>query len=185
MRAVVFDLDDTLVRTAALVRVHRGPAVLELTPAHFTRFDRLPGDVFDFSQFDDPALLAKGEIVPDTAKVLLDAARDGVAVAIVTARGNRGVVAGFVESALGVRVPLSLVHAVSSYPGETVPFKKALAFVKLMEHGFTEMHYYEDCRRNIHAVQTVCDEFGRSLVPYLVEPGPPVSIHRVDGRTPP
>lgn len=185
MHALVFDLDDTLVITDARVIVRRGGSVLSLRPSEFTVFERLPGDEMDFSQFDDPSLLAAGRIVADTASILVDGFLDGVPVAIVTARGNADVVGGFLRDALGVSVPPSLLHAVSGYPGDTVPEKKAEAFRRLSAQGLREFSYYEDCRRNLRAAQEVCGGLGCRVVPHLVEAGPPVVIHRFDGRTPP
>lgn len=48
----IFDFDDTLVVTDAVVRVTNDSKTFELTPGEFASYDRKKGDVFDYSQFD-------------------------------------------------------------------------------------------------------------------------------------
>lgn len=185
MRALLFDLDDTLVLTEARVRVVRDGVSFTMPPSEFTRFDRLPGDSVDFSEFDDLDLLMSGRIVEETSGVLAEASASGVHVGVVTARNIPSVVDEFLRRRFGLTVPAHLLHAVSSYPGSTVPEKKAVAFSRMMGDGYTEFVYYEDCVRNARSVQAVCEGAGCVVHPYIVDVGPPVSINRLDGRTPP
>lgn len=185
MRALLFDLDDTLVCTDARVWITRDGKSFAISPSEFTVFDRRAGDAMDFSEFDDLGMLLAGRVVPETSAVMQEAAASGVHVGIVTARNTAAMVREFVQRRLGVTVQDRLLHAVSSYPGMSVPEKKAEAFRRMMASGYTEFIYYEDCVRNVRAVQSVCAEGGCKVHPFLVDLGPPVTLNRLDGRTPP
>jgi hypothetical protein len=117
----VFDLDDTLIRTAAKVRVAGpdGSASRVLTPAEFTTDVLAPDERYDFRDFGNVAILAKGEPVGYTRKIIESLLGHGTRsdFAILTARGDKRLHAPFLirlfRGLYGVTLRNSLVFNLS------------------------------------------------------------------------
>jgi phosphoserine phosphatase len=117
----VFDLDDTLIRTAAKVRVNAadGSEARVLTPAEFTTHVLGPGEGYDFRDFGNVAILAKGEPVGYTHKIIEAILRHGTRsdFAILTARGDKRLHAPFLirlfRGLYGITLRNSLVFNLS------------------------------------------------------------------------
>jgi hypothetical protein len=117
----VFDLDDTLMRTAAKVRV-TGPDGAErraLTPAEFTTYTLGEGEVFDFGDFGNVSILAKGVFVGYTRTIIETLLKHGTRsdFAILTARGDKRLHAPFLirlfHGLFGIRLKNSLIFNLS------------------------------------------------------------------------
>ncbi len=117
----VFDLDDTLIRTAAKVRVigADGAEARALTPAEFTTHALAEGERFDFRDFGNVAILAKGEPVGYTRAIIEAIIRNGTRsdFAILTARGDKRLHAPFLirlfRGLYGITLRNSLVFNLS------------------------------------------------------------------------
>jgi hypothetical protein len=117
----VFDLDDTLIRTAATVRVldAQGLETKRLTPAQFTTHELEDGDRYDFRDFGDVGLLAQGEPVGYTRTIIQTLLKNGTRsdFAILTARGDKRLHAPFLirlfQGVFGIRLKNSLIFNLS------------------------------------------------------------------------
>lgn len=117
----VFDLDDTLIRTAALVRVvgANGVEVTRLTPARFTTHVPREGESYDFRDFGDAGLLVKGEPVGYTRTIIETILKNGTRsdFGILTARGDKRLHAPFLirlfQGMFGIRLRNSLIFNLS------------------------------------------------------------------------
>lgn len=117
----VFDLDDTLMRTPAKVRVLApdGAERRALTPAEFTTYVLEDGETFDFRDFGDAALLARGEPVGYTRTIIETLLKHGTRsdFAVLTARGDKRLHAPFLirlfQGLFGIRLRNSLVFNLS------------------------------------------------------------------------
>lgn len=117
----VFDLDDTLIRTAAKVRVlgPDGAELRSLTPAEFTNYSLGEGERFGFRDFGNVAILAKGEPVGYTRAIIEAIVRNGTRsdFAILTARGDKRLHAPFLirlfRGLFGITLRNSLVFNLS------------------------------------------------------------------------
>lgn len=117
----VFDLDDTLIRTAAQVRVMDGEGreVERLTPAQFTTHVLAEGQKYDFRDFGDVGILAKGEPVGYTKTIIETLLKNGTRsdFAILTARGDKRLHAPFLirlfQGLFGIRLRNSLIFNLS------------------------------------------------------------------------
>jgi phosphoserine phosphatase len=117
----VFDLDDTLIRTAAQVRVldSNGKQTRVLTPAEFTTHALGEGERYDFRDFGNVAILAKGEPVGYTRAIIEAILRHGTRsdFGILTARGDKRLHAPFLirlfRGLYGITLRNSLVFNLS------------------------------------------------------------------------
>lgn len=117
----VFDLDDTLIRTKAEVRVvdSHGAEIKRLTPAQFTTHALGPGERYDFRDFGDVGILARGEPVGYTRTIIETLLKNGTRsdFAILTARGDKRLHAPFLirlfQGLFGIRLRNSLIFNLS------------------------------------------------------------------------
>lgn len=117
----LFDLDDTLIQTAARVRVldASGAPVRSLSPAEFTAYRPGPGETFDFREFSDLGILSRGIVVKYTKGIIDSILRYGTRshFGILTARSDKRLHAPFLirlfRSLFGVRLLKAHIFAVS------------------------------------------------------------------------
>lgn len=117
----VFDLDDTLIRTAAKVRLlgPDGAELCTLAPAAFTTHVLDPGERYDFRDFGNVSILAKGEPVGYTRTIIETILRHGTRsdFGILTARGDKRLHAPFLirlfRGLFGIALRNSLVFNLS------------------------------------------------------------------------
>ncbi len=117
----LFDLDDTLIQTAARVLVLRadGTPARALTPAEFTGYRPAPGEVLDFREFSDLGILSRGIVVRYTRSIIDSILRHGTRshFGILTARSDKRLHAPFLirlfKSLFDVRLAKEHIFAVS------------------------------------------------------------------------
>ncbi|MCD6024043.1 MAG: hypothetical protein K0Q91_959 [Fibrobacteria bacterium] len=117
----VFDLDDTLIRTEAQVRVldETGAEVRALTPAEFTTYTLAPGEGFDFRDFGNVGILARGVVVKYTRTIIDTIVARGTRsdFGILTARGDKRLHAPFLirlfQGLFGIRLRNALIFNLS------------------------------------------------------------------------
>ena len=117
----VFDLDDTLIKTAAKVRV-LGPEGEErraLTPAEFTTHALAEDERYDFRDFGNVGILAKGVLVDYTRTIIETILKHGTRsdFGILTARGDKRLHAPFLirlfQGLFGIRLRNALIFNLS------------------------------------------------------------------------
>lgn len=184
----VFDLDDTLIRTSALVRV-LGPDGAErraLTPAEFTTYALGEDERFDFADFGNVGILARGVIVKYTRTIIESILAHGTRsdFGILTARGDKRLHAPFLirlfAGLFGVRLRNSLIFNLAderflrhkegkelpehfagrSYARLTTPERKALVIGQdLAARGYNDISLYDDSRENLQAFKVIQKAF--------------------------
>jgi cytidyltransferase-like protein len=149
----IFDLDDTLVVTNARIEVFDSwtSEKFYLTPKEFNEYERKSHHAIDFSQFDDPDILKAGILVEWTIDIMKEVYENEGAVGIITARGSAEMVREFMLSH-GIDINPELIFAVndpnSEYVGSNAE-KKAQAFKKLVEMGYSRFSFFDDDINNL------------------------------------
>jgi FMN phosphatase YigB (HAD superfamily) len=72
-KIIIFDLDDTLVKTDAKIKILKKgthEVIKELTPQEFNRFKTKKHHLLNFDDFDSPELLRQGTIIHDIFEIL-------------------------------------------------------------------------------------------------------------------
>jgi hypothetical protein len=145
----VFDFDDTLVKTQSKVRLKKSTGeVISLTPAQYARYERQPGDEFDYTDFEvlvDPAEIAWMTRI--LRKVINK--RGTNAAVILTARGNKKPVEEFLAINGIPKIPIVAL-------GDSDPQAKAqwiLYVIKKLHYDIVE--FFDDSPKNIKAVENL------------------------------
>jgi len=144
----VFDFDDTLVSSNAMVRVIHDDGTIEELPSHeFATYVPLPGDDFDFNDF---------EIYPPDGKILSNMFNKMLAaiqqygqehVVVLSARGNDAVMRDFLQDN-GLTYDIEIVGVGSSDPQAKGRFVRN----KVANGGYTEVHVFDDSKANVQAI---------------------------------
>lgn len=153
-RVVVFDLDDTVVKTDAKIKVvnsHSGKVIKEMTPEEFNFYVASPSKFLSFEEFDDPEILRQGKFISAVIKKLLSYHRRRIPVAIVTARSNTKLVRDFFAER-GINIHPDLVIAVSD-PAQglsgSIAERKLEALKRLRKHGLEKFTFFDDNEDNL------------------------------------
>ncbi len=160
-KLIIFDLDDTLVRTEAkikLVNRHTGKVIKEMTPEEFNKFELNPRKhILNFDDFSDPEILRQGKFIHKIFSKLKNYYKMGVPVSIVTARSSSSLVRDFfIEH--GIDIHPQLVIAVEDpeygYKG-SIPQKKSQAIKDLIDFGFKDLTFFDDSEENLRLARQV------------------------------
>ena len=153
-RVIVFDLDDTLVKTDAKIKVissKSGKVIKELTPEEFNFYISSPSKFLSFEEFDDPEILKQGKFISGVIKKLLSYYRRKIPVAIITARSNTRLIREFFLDK-GIDIHKNLVIAVSD-PAQgftgSIAERKLKALERLVDMGFKYFTFFDDNEDNL------------------------------------
>jgi len=153
-RLVIFDLDDTLVKTDAKIKiVHRRSKkiIMELTPQEFNNLENVSSHMLDFDDFDCPEILRQGRIIHSVFSKLKSYYKKGIPVSIVTARSSSKLVRDFfLEN--GIDIHPSLIIAVNDPVlnlNGSIPEKKQEAIKGLIDSGYTKLVFFDDSQDNL------------------------------------
>lgn len=159
-RLIIFDLDDTLIKTDAKIKVlnHKTKRVIcELTPEQFNKFEHGPHHVLNFDDFESPEILREGKFIHSIFTKLKYYYRRGVPVSIVTARSSSELVRDFfLEN--GIDIHPDLVIAINDpiygYTG-TISERKQRAITELVDLGYTDLVFFDDNEDNLRLAKDV------------------------------
>ena len=94
-KLLVFDIDDTLLITDTKVFVTRGGRIVRtLSSAEFNEYTLLPGERFDFSDFQSLKTMQRGVFTPYMKTLKREYAK-GTHICIITARGDTDMIRKF------------------------------------------------------------------------------------------
>lgn len=154
----IFDFDDTLIRSDDTVYIHHADGTeTELDSEEFAKYVEQPGDVFDFSSFDEyPPNANLIEQVFSELKSSI--ALDGLgSVVILTARSNPVPVREFLSDN-----GIDGIEIVAT--GTSNPMAKAQYVLNRVKTGdFNEVRVFEDNVQNIRTIEKVVEPTGVRL----------------------
>lgn len=153
-KLVIFDLDDTLVKTDAKIKIldrKTREVIKELTPEQFNSFIRKKHHVMDYDDFDSPELLRQGNMIHEVFEILKSSYNNKIPVAILTARGSSELVRDFFL-VNGIDIHPELVIAINDpqykYKG-TIAQRKKGAIKDLIDSGYTDLTFFDDNEDNL------------------------------------
>ena len=158
---IIFDLDDTLIRTRAKINVvnkKTGSIKISLTPAEFNTFS-FNSSVYslDFSEFECPQILSECTLVYKIFRKLEKAYKKGIPVAVLTARSSNLMVREFFLD-LGIDIHPKLVIAINDpingYIGSISEMKKK-AIHDLIDAGFKKITFFDDNIENLEVAKEI------------------------------
>ena len=153
-RLVIFDLDDTLVKTDAKIKIisHKTKRIIaELTPKAFNSFKQKSGHILNFEDFDDPEILRQGKLIHSIFSKLKYYYKKGIPVSIVTARSSSDIVREFFLDN-GIDIHPDLVIAINdplSNLDGNIAERKQQAIKNLIDAGYTDLIFFDDNEDNL------------------------------------
>lgn len=172
-RVVVFDLDDTLVKTDAKVKVlnsQTGEVIKTMTPDEFNYYVSSPDKFLSFEEFNDPEILRQGKFIGGVIKKMLSYHRRRIPVAIITARSNTKLVHDFFKER-GINIHPDLVIAVND-PVQglsgSIAERKLEALKRLRKYGLEYFTFFDDNEENLRLAKRL-EKSGASVELIKVE----------------
>lgn len=159
-RLLVFDLDDTLIRSKANVVVSRGGREIHLTPEEYNTYKWQEGDIVDYSQFRSDEILDSADLTKYW-KTLEREYRKGTHICILTARGDQNMVWRFFKRK-GIEIKNELCIAVEDpkygFTG-SVANKKQEAIEGLVNLGYRRFVFFDDSQENLDHAKRLESKF--------------------------
>lgn len=144
----IFDFDDTLVFSGAVVHITHADGSKESLESHeFATYQEQPGDQFDYSEFD--TYPPDGKIIKRTFKKMLEtiSAHGADNVIVLSARGNPAPMEKFLSDQ-GLSSNIQIVGVGSSNPQDKASFVEE----KLKTGQWSSVEIFEDSIANINAI---------------------------------
>lgn len=163
-KILVFDLDDTLVITKAMIKVcdRTNGECYELTPEEFNSYEKNPNHDLDFSDFKSLEVMKAGQLIDYYLKIFKEAYKMKLAVGIVTARDDRDMIYRWLREHVGFRIDRDLIFAVTDQVHKfkgSISDRKKQAFKQLIEMGYKDLQFYDDDDANLRLVKQLEQEF--------------------------
>ena len=163
-KILVFDLDDTLVISAAKIKVcnKKTGECYSLTPEEFNSYEKGDDEELDFDEFKSLEIMKAGKLIDYYLKIFKEAYKSKLAVGIVTARDDRTMIWKWLREHVGYRIDEDLIFAVNDpvhkFKG-SISDRKKQAFVSLIELGYTDFQFYDDDDANLRLVKSLESEY--------------------------
>lgn len=153
-KMIIFDLDDTLVKTDAKIKILNSKTqkvIKELTPEEFNSFVRKKHHVLNFDDFDSPELLKHGYLINEIFHLLKSTYAKKIPVAILTARSDSEMVREFFLN-YGIDIHPELVIAINDpqfkHKG-SIAERKRKAIEDLVDAGYKDLIFFDDNQDNL------------------------------------
>ena len=164
-KILVFDLDDTIIVSAARIWVKDKLTGEEfsLTPEEFNTFQKKPNQILNFDEFQSLEIMKAGKLINYYFKILKEAYRLKIAIGIVTARDNHKMIYTWLKDHLKTPVDGDLIFAVNddkhhNFKGDIAERKKQ-AFREIIKMGFDDLQFYDDDTANLRLVKSLEKEY--------------------------
>ena len=164
-KILVFDLDDTIIVSAARIWVKDRLTGEEfsLTPEEFNTFQKKPNQILSFDEFQSLEIMKAGKLINYYFKILKEAYRHKIAIGIVTARDDHKMIYKWLKEHLKTPIDGDLIFAVNddrhhNFKGDIAERKKQ-AFREIIEQGFDDLQFYDDDAENLRLVKSLEKEY--------------------------
>jgi hypothetical protein len=156
-KLVIFDLDDTLIKSDAKIRVYdseNNSEVTSLTPSQFNYHVKSHSHYFGFDDFECEKILGRSKFTK-TFRSFKRYYAMWTPISIITARSSDKIVLDFFE-AKGYPLNPSLVFAIHNHRKKftgSVAERKRQAIEVLIKRGYNDIIYYDDNLENLSLAQ--------------------------------
>ena len=185
----IFDIDETLMRTTAKIKVVKdGKVIKSLTNQEFNNYKLQPGEQFDFGEFRNAEKFRResqpiGPMIAKLKAILRNAGNSRVI--MLTARADFDDKETFLNTFrdLGIDMSRVHVHRAGNLPGNPAE-NKAVWIRKYLDTGkYSRVRLYDDSMGNIRMFNALAKEYPNvKFFPYLVTHEGGIKTVREDGR---
>ena len=164
----IFDIDETLFHTKALVDVVKdGKVVRQLDNQEFNTYKLKPGESFDFHQFRSADVFRKtstpiAKMVGKMKAILRNATRSGSRVIVVTARANFDDKDIFLDTfrAHGIDIDSAYVERAGNLQLGSAAKNKRFVFHKYLRSGrFDRIRLFDDSTQNLNSFMALAKNY--------------------------
>jgi hypothetical protein len=161
---IIFDIDDTLVRSSANVYVVRNNTVVKkLTTGEFTKYKLAEDEIFDFREFScSKQFYESAKPIDSTVETLKHDIAVNNKVVMVTARADFNDREMFLDTFRSIGINMDQVHvyrAGNIRNGSIESKKRAIVHQLLAAEQYAKAVMYDDCQKNLNAFMDLAEEF--------------------------
>jgi hypothetical protein len=171
----IFDIDDTLIYTAAKIRVYDPSSGKEysMSPAEYNEYEQQPHHELDFTDFDDIEMLKNGQLIDWVVNILKKTMSKGKAVGIITARSAGKKALGDFFKHLGIKIHPDLIFSVNDpsehYTGNNAE-RKQMAFEELIDMGYNTFRFFDDDLKNLQYAKELEKKHNIKMTLHHIQP---------------
>lgn len=154
-KLLIFDVDDTLINTTAMIWVmNKNGLVKKITNSEYNTYKRKPGEWFDYREFDDPRILQK-ETFTKYWKTLKREYHKGTHISLITARSiGMEIRDFFIKNGIDIKPELVFAVGDEDYQFKgTIQEKKAKTIKLLSKLGYDTFVFFDDNEENLRAAK--------------------------------
>ena len=173
-KILIFDLDDTIVVSAAKIIVtdSKNKKTFELTPEEFNDYERNPKHLVNFDQFRSLEIMKAGKLIDKYFSVLKKNYNKGIAIGVITARDDQEMIYEWLRFHVGFHIDKKLIWAVNDpvhgLEGN-IQKRKQDAMKWFIEQGYTDITFFDDDKNNIKLIKQLEKELGVNLKTHLAK----------------
>lgn len=163
-KALIFDLDDTLVMTDAKIKVcdRKSGKCWTLTPEEYNSYEKKRDHVLSFDEFKSLEIMKAGKLIDRYFKLLTRHYRKGSTIGIITARDDREMIYTWFKEHLQVQIKKEFIWAINDpvhgLKGNIAQRKKE-AFQWFIDHGYTDLSFFDDDKANIKIIDQIKKDY--------------------------
>lgn len=164
----IFDVDDTLFHTKALVQVKKdGKIIRELDTRQYNTYKLRPGESYDYGQFASAELFKKtatpiGKMIGKMKAILNRAIKKGSRVIIVTARADFDNKDIFLDTfrAHGIDIDSAYVERAGNLNLGSAAKNKRFVFHKYLRSGnYKRIRLFDDDKKNLNTFMALAKQY--------------------------
>ena len=162
-KILIFDLDDTIVVSAAkiLVKDIDSGKQYELTPEEFNDYKKNPKHILNFDQFKSLEIMKAGKMIDRYFKILTQNYKKGIAIGVITARDDQEMIYNWFRYHLGFHIKKEFIWAVndpkSGLSGD-IKTRKKEAMRWFVDQGYIDIQFFDDDKNNIRLIKELDKE---------------------------
>ncbi|MCM1217029.1 MAG: hypothetical protein NC548_21230 [Lachnospiraceae bacterium] len=161
-KVLIFDIDDTLIKSDAhvFVRNNRGRIIKELTSEEYNEYVLKTGESFSYEEFDDFKKLLTAEFTSYFNTMKREYER-GVHISILTARSNRNMIHDFFMKKGKIDIHPDLIFTCGDDTFNcSVSEKKGKCIQTLVHYGYKTLIFFDDNVDNLKEVKSIGKQLG-------------------------
>jgi hypothetical protein len=173
-KILIFDIDDTIAISSAKIVVTDSSTgkIFELTPEEFNSYEKNPKHIVNFDQFRSLEIMKAGRLIDKYFNILKKNYNSGVAIGIITARDNQTMIYEWLRYHVGFHIDKKLIWAVNDpvhgLTG-TIQERKQQAMRWFIEHGYTDITFFDDDKHNIKLINQLGKELNIPIKTHLAK----------------
>ena len=160
-KVLVFDVDDTLIKSNAKVYVRKnGKIIKKLNTQEYNTYKPKPNEEFTYEEFGDLNKMLEADITP-YFKTMEREYNKGVHISILTARANKKLIHEFFIQKSNIDINPKLIFTVGDDMSDlSVSEKKAKCIRTLVEYGYKTLIFFDDNVENLNEVKSMGERLG-------------------------